>query len=270
MEPGRPRPQHRIRLNQPVVWIGAALGILVLALAALAFAAGFADRNSIHLYGMNNARPVRVAAVYFSGDMGLRFGMGRHVAPALAARGIPVFGVSSPAVFNTQRSRGDVNALVAETIRRALVRSGADQVILMGQSFGSDILVAGLEALPPDLHRKVAAVVLVVPGQTVYFRADPTGLRYHGTPDADAVSDIGAMTWAPLICIYGQSENDSLCPTLLGKAAKVIELPGDHFLRNDHAKLIETIFTALAPILRQNPIRTAPFPPTSLNRPLLN
>lgn len=241
-----------MRWSSPILWIVAAAGIVALGLAALALASGFFDRDPIHLYGMNNARPVHVTAVYFSGDMGLRFGMGTHVAPALAARNIPVLGISSTAVFYRQRSQSEVNALVANSVRQALARTGADHVILVGQSFGSDILVAGLGALSPDLRAKIAAVVLVVPGKAIYFRADPTGLRYHGTSDADAVSAIRSVTWAPLICIYGQSETDSLCPTLLGSTAKVIELPGGHHLRGDYSMLIQTVFAALAPILQQN------------------
>lgn len=227
--------------------------MLAIVLTALAFIGGFFDRDAIHLYGMRKTSPTRVAAVYYSGDMGLRFGMGTHVAPMLAARGIPVFGVSMPALFNEQRSQAEVNAMLAATIRDALAQSGARKLVLMGQSFGSDILVAGLDALPPELRSKVAAVVLVVPGQKAYFRADPTGLRYLEAPDADEVTAIKRMTWAPLICIFGQAETDSLCPSLLGSHAKVIEMPGGHFLHNDHDRLVATMLTALGPIIGQEP-----------------
>lgn len=245
-------PRARLRPGRPILWIAGILGLIAISAATIGLAAGFFDRDPIHLYGMDPARPSRVAAVYFSGDMGLRFGMGTRVAPALAARGIPVFGISSPTIFNRQRSQAEVNALVANTVRDALARSDAARVILMGQSFGSDILVAGMRALPADLRAKVAAIILVVPGQSAYFHADPTGLRYSGAPDANLVREAAMMTWAPVICIYGQSETDSLCPSLLGKTAKVIELPGGHFLHRDSARLIAAILTALQPILQQD------------------
>jgi type IV secretory pathway VirJ component len=234
-------------------WLVAIAVLLAGMAGTLAIMAGFFDTDPVHLYGMSSGQHPRFAAVYFSGDMGLRFGMGTHVAPALAARKIPVYGISSPALFSRQRSQGEVDALVADTIRQALARSGADQAILMGQSFGADILVAGLSALPPEFRARIAAVVLVVPARTAYFRADPTGLRYHGTPDATLTERVKALDWAPLICIYGQSETESLCPSLMGTGAKVIELPGGHFLHNDHDKLTATIFNALGPVLRQKP-----------------
>lgn len=260
-DPPTPTPHPPVHPRSPIallrgsirIWLTAIVFIVAGAIAVIATMAGFFDTDPVHLFGMDNGRQARFAAVYFSGDMGLRFGMGTHVAPALAARNIPVYGISSPAVFNRRRTQGDVEGLIENAVRNALARSGAAQVILMGQSFGSDILVAGLDALPPDLRARVAAVVLVVPAQAAYFRADPTGLHYHGTPDATLTDSVKAIGWAPLICIYGQSETDSLCPTLLGSSAKVIELPGGHFLHNDHDRLIATIFNALGPVLQQSP-----------------
>lgn len=247
--------EHRafasIRRRSIAIRIIAGIALVAGVLAALAATAGFFDKDPVHLYGMNSGRHPRFVAVYLSGDTGLRFGMGSYVAPALAAQNIPVYGISMPAVFARQRSQADVDHFIADTTRQAFARSGADRAILIGQSFGSDILAAGLEGLPPDLRARVPAVVLVVPGRTAFFRADPTGLRYHGTPDANLVSHVKSAGWASLICIYGQRETDSLCPALLGSSARVIELPGGHLLHRDHDKLIATIFNALSPVFRR-------------------
>lgn len=242
------------RLNRRTLLIGfaAAAALVTAGLTGLGAAAGFFDRDPVHLYGVDPARPARAVAVYFSSDMGLRLGMGAYVAPALAAHGLPVYGISSPAVFNRRRTQADVDTLLADSVRDALARSGAGRVVLMGQSFGSDVLVSALGSLPPELRARVAAIVLVVPARTIYFRADPLGLHYLGTPDADGDAAIKGMTWAPVVCIYGQSETDSLCPALLDKPGTVIELPGGHFLDNDRARLVTTILDALEPIFRQS------------------
>lgn len=239
----------RLRLRTFFLAFGALAAIVALSLTILAAVSGFFDSDPVHLFGIDSAKPKRFVTAYFSGDMGLRVGMGTYVAPALAARGIPVYGMASPTVFGQQRDQAFVNAYVADVTRQALAKSGADQVILMGQSFGSDILASGLAALPADLRARVAGVVLVVPASTAYFRADPTGLRYYGTPDADTVARIKQADWAPITCIYGERETDSLCPALLGSDARVVEMPGGHFLGNDHQKLISTIFTALGPVI---------------------
>ncbi|MDT8758463.1 virulence factor [Sphingomonas psychrotolerans] len=217
------------------------------ALLGLYAAAGFFDRDPVRLFPARGV-PRPVAAVFFSGDMGLRFGMGPYVAGALAGAGIPVLGVSSSAAFASHRSRAETDAIVANAIRETLRRTGARRVVVLGQSFGADIVRVGLADLPRDLRARIAAAVLVVPGATAYFRADPSGLSYRGIPDANA-AEASRLGWLPLICIQGSAETDTLCPTLTMANSRRIALPGGHFLRNDHALLVRTILTALGPIL---------------------
>jgi len=248
MAPGTrstPRP-HRLGWK---AWIGLA----TLLLAALAFAfywsAGFLDRDPVQLYGMPE-RPgtMPVAAIFLSGDMGIRYGMGSYVVESLAGVGVPVYAIATSTMFASRRSAVEVQALLPDAIRETLRRSGAQKVVVIGQSFGADMARVGMTSLPADLRAKVAALVLIVPGSTAYFRADPLGLAYIGTPDVDAAA-AQALTWLPVTCIRGAEEADSLCPSLLAPNVRRITLPGGHFLRMDHDLLVRTVFAALAPVL---------------------
>jgi type IV secretory pathway VirJ component len=177
--------------------------------------------------------------------MGLRFGMGPKVAPALAARGMPVLGISSAVNFAARRTRAELDAILAGAIRTALARTGAGKVVLIGQSFGADMIATAAPDLPAALRKKVAAISLVVPSRTVFFRADPTGITYLGTPDARPARKMRELDWAPVICIYGVRESDSLCPALGSPSARVIALPGGHFLDRDDKLLVATMVSAL-------------------------
>lgn len=221
----------------------AAAALTALALAAPAL--HLLGSDPLRLFASAKTHP-SVAAVYVSGDMGLRFGMGPKVAPALAAHGMPVVGVSSSVNFATHRTRAEADAILAHAVRTALSQTGARRVVLVGQSFGADIISATAADLPPALRQRVAAIALVVPGENVFFRADPTGITYHGTPDAEPAAGMRALDWAPVICIHGMQEHDSLCPMLDPRRAQVIALPGGHFLRNDHRLLTASILNALA------------------------
>lgn len=226
----------------------AVIALAIVGAIALAFAgvAGFFSRQAFTFFDAGGRAPV--AAIYMSGDSGLRFGMGPHVAPALAARGIPVLGISSPALFGRHRSRAEVEQIVADGVRDAMRRSGADRIVLIGQSFGADMISTALPSLPDDLRPHVAAVVLVVPGQKAYFRADPLGFAYHGTPDAEPAAALRGVAWTPITCIYGAKETDSLCPELAGTATRVLSLPGGHFLSRNYDLLTATILQQLGPL----------------------
>lgn len=219
------------------------LALLAAALALLLVYAGFFDRNELRLFPTVGAERAQVGVLYVSGDMGLRFGMGPYVANAIARSGIPVVGLSSSTAFATHRSRGELEAIVDRAVRATLARTGKQRLILIGQSFGADILQTGLATLPQPLRARIAAVVLVVPGRTVFFRADPTSIAYRGTPDSNGPDTVRTIDWAPLTCIQGARESDSLCPWVTQPNARRIVLPGGHFLNHD--QVIATVFRAI-------------------------
>jgi type IV secretory pathway VirJ component len=179
------------------------------------------------------AAPPRTVAVLFSGDMGFRIGMGPKIAARLAADGIPVLGVSSLVKFRRERTPAELRAFVAESVRRGLAFAHADRVILIGQSFGADILQVGATGLPAALRGKVQMVALVVPGDSVIFRVSPAELFNWAKPDAAALPTARTLTWAPVICVYGRKERDSLCPRLDLANVQRVALPGGHPLNHD-------------------------------------
>jgi len=227
------------------LWTALLVAVAAGAVLALYAAAGFFDSDPFHLFGMGGPRKP-VAALFFSGDMGLRFGMGPYVATALADAGVPVLGVSSSTAFARHRSREEVDAIVADAIRDTLTRTGAEKIVVLGQSFGADMLQVGLPSLPADLRAKVAMVALVVPGDTVDYSASPSELFSWQAPDARALPTARQLDWVPVLCIHGVYETDSLCPLMTMNNVTRVGLPGGHPLRRDADRLYATIADAMA------------------------
>ncbi|HEY0958511.1 MAG TPA: AcvB/VirJ family lysyl-phosphatidylglycerol hydrolase [Novosphingobium sp.] len=188
----------------------------------------------------------RVAAVLFSGDMGFRLGMGPAIASRLADDGIPVLGVSSLSYFRKERSPAEVRALVQDAMRRAFVFGRADRLVLIGQSFGADMLHVGAVGLPEDLRRRVQLVVLVVPGKSVFYRVSPGEMFDWTRPDAEALPTALRLDWAPVVCIRGAEEANSLCPRLHLPNVDRIVLPGGHPMHHDANRLYAAIASAIA------------------------
>jgi type IV secretory pathway VirJ component len=224
-------------------------GILSAIVVLFVYLAGYFDRDPVHLYpaiGVRSSGAPPIAVVNFSGDMGLRFLLGASTSRGLTQHGIPVVGITTPALFSRSRTRDELDAIVADGIRTTLARTGAKRVVVMGQSYGADIVQTGLADLPASLRARVAAIVLILPGNTVFYRADPSGLLYdHGTPDSMGATTGNRLTWAPLTCIYGVEETDSLCPLLTIPNARKVGMPGGHNIRHDASRLLAHVLAAI-------------------------
>ena len=236
--------QRSRSLRRRLARIGAIVGVVLVAIAGLAASAGFFDHDAAHRFGPHGRRQP-LGVLYVSGDMGLRYGPNPHTVRALAAQGFPVLALSSPALFGLHRTRAEVDRIIADGVRRALADTGAARLMLIGQSYGADVLQTGLADLPGALRAHVAGVVLVVPGETVFFRADPSGIAYRGVPDSIGTATLARLDWTPLTCIYGVRETDSACPDVHLPRAHIVAMPGGHFLDDDHAGLVRHILAAI-------------------------
>ena len=231
-------------------YLAAILFVIVAGLSILLYSGSYFDRDPFTRYpAAGRVQPVFVLSL--SGDMGLRYGMSGVVARHLSARGIAVLGVNSPVLFRERRTRGQVDALIADLVRRAAREAEERRLVLLGQSYGADMLQTGLAKLPADLRARVSALVLVVPGKTAYFRSDPSGIAYMGRPDSMAITTARTLDWLPVTCIYGVEEPDSLCPLLKLPDAHVVAMPGGHYLNHDDATLNAHVLAA---------VRGRPFP----------
>ncbi|MFT3964324.1 MAG: AcvB/VirJ family lysyl-phosphatidylglycerol hydrolase [Sphingobium sp.] len=191
-----------------------------------------------------------VAAVLLSGDMGFRIGMGPDVARRLAEAGIPVTGVNSLAAFRHRRGPARIGRVIEAAMDHARARTGARRLVLIGQSFGADMLHVGLAALPPEKRRDILLVALVVPTDTVYYQVS-LGETFEWTaPDAAAIDTARRLDWVPVLCIQGKEESNSLCPRLDRSNMRRVALPGGHPLHRDADAVARVLLDAIRQVVR--------------------
>ena len=226
---------------------------LVLLIAASAASLWFSasPAKTIGFDGNVHGRRSGEVAVLFSGDagfLGYGLGSGIHIARTAEEFGLPVYGVSSFAQFKDRKSIPQTVDIIDGAVRAAMRKYRASRVLLIGHSFGADVVGVALPDLAPDVRRALIGVVLVVPTQPVYLRADPSTLSYHGRPDAPA-DRVTLVNWLPILCIYGLQERDSLCPELSARNVRVEGLPGGHALHHDVRRLDAALTSGIRPML---------------------
>lgn len=185
-------------------------------------------------------------AVMLSGDGGWA-SLDRAVSDALAAQGVSVVGWDSLGYFWTAHEPDPAAADLVRVLRHYLARWRKERVLLIGYSFGADVLPFLASRLPPDLSERVDLVALLGAGQTATFEFHLSdwlggGPRSDGLPVREALAQ---GTWPRLLCIYGDRETDSICPSLSGPRVIVEQVPGDHHFNADYAGLAERILKAL-------------------------
>jgi len=169
-------------------------------------------------------------AVMISGDGGWA-GLDQGVSVALAAHGVPVIGLNSLKYFWHARNAESTARDVSRIVEQYSMRWHKKRVLLVGYSFGADVMPFVFNRLPETTRARVASVSLLGLGP---------GATYEVTvgewlPDADkegdpVVPEIAKMPSVPMLCVQGNGENDSSCPELqqLGVTVQIIG-DGHHF-----------------------------------------
>lgn len=185
--------------------------------------------------------------VFLSGDTGLRrWSLGGRVARQLAGEGYGVTGVDTLAAFSTRKTPDQAEALLARAMNAALARNPSVPIVLMGQSFGSDILPIAVERLPPQLQARISRIILIVPGSNAYLQVSPGEMMGRTAADVDLAPLARRLPKVPITCVYGIDEKDSLCPVFDGTPnATVIGLPGGHPLHRDSRAVFAVVSRAL-------------------------
>lgn len=201
------------------------------------------------LVGVSDGIAVRrdASIVFFSGDTGLRrWSVGGRVAQQLARAGYSVTGVDTLAAFSQRQTLDQTTQLLERAIQRALDRNPGVPVVLVGQSFGSDLLPVAIDRLPPDVRGTINQIILIVPGTHAYLQVSLGEISGVAPPDVDLVPLARQLADIPLTCIYGVEETDSLCPVFRGPQARSIGLPGGHALHRDSDAVFAVVARALA------------------------
>ncbi len=181
-------------------------------------------------------------AVLVSGDGGWA-GLDRDVAGALSDHGIPVVGLNSLQYFWKRRTPDGAAADLERILRHYLVAWDKKEVILVGYSRGADVLPFMTNRLPLDLRDKTRLLAMLGPSHEVGFEfhlAEWLG-DFSGGDSLPVLPEVEKLRGMRILCLEGNKEEDSLCPSLPQGLAKVSTVGGGHHFGGDYEALAEII-----------------------------
>jgi type IV secretory pathway VirJ component len=185
-------------------------------------------------------------AVLLSGDGGWA-GIDKEVAGLLADRGVPTAGVDSLRYFWTARTPAGLAQDIDRIVRYYAFNWKKKNVLLVGYSQGADVLPFAVNRLPPATRALVKLTTLIGVSEHAAFEfhvANWIGSDSDGLPVAPEMSRLSA---ANTVCVYGDDDDESICPKVSPRNARIIELPGGHHFGGNYLPLAELVIGAGVP-----------------------
>ena len=196
----------------------------------------------------------RTFAVMVSGDGGWA-ALDRGLTARLADRGISTVGWDALSYFWKPRTPAETGRDLTRVLRHYLDAWHKERVILIGYSFGAEVLPFMAAGLPPDLRPRVVLAAFLGLGRTAMFEFHLTDWlgSERGAEALPVLPAVTAMDWTHGLCVYGAEEEESLCPDLAPPGIRVQRVPGDHHFDEDYPGVADLIIGAAVPAVAPPP-----------------
>lgn len=179
-------------------------------------------------------------AIVYSGDGGWR-DLDKSVAEALQKQGVPTVGVDSLRYFWSQKTPEQTSADLARIIEAYVERWNVEHVILIGYSFGADVLPNAYSRLPAEVKEEVAELSLLGLSEAVDYEISVGEFLGTSSSEGETLPDLKQIKPALIQCVYGEDEDDSACPKLEGTGVEMIKTTGGHHFDGDYDALAAKI-----------------------------
>jgi len=207
----------------------------------------FAPFGIVHVY-RTGQRPSPAGgdtlAVMISGDGGWAE-IDRSVAEGLARRGIAVVGIDALRYFWSRRTPDGTSRDLTRVIEHYSVEWHKDSVLVIGYSFGADVLPFMVARLPPAVRGRIGLVALISPQRYADFEFHVTDwLPFGGHRTSHPViPEVRKLAGTRVMCVYGTDDHDAVCPSMDTTAVEVHVLPGGHHFDGDYERLAKVLLT---------------------------
>lgn len=188
-------------------------------------------------------------AVMLSGDGGWAL-LDRAVTAELAKNGLPTVGWDSLSYFWKARQPDEVALDLERVLRRYLDAWKKTRIVLIGYSFGADVLPSVTNHLPQDLRDRIDLLVFLGLSDYASFEFHLNDWVSDDPSEGDQPirPELEKLNGAKRLCLYGAEEKDASCPNLTALGVMAEKMPGDHHFDEDYQGVAHRILDRLPPL----------------------
>lgn len=183
--------------------------------------------------------------VFYSGDGGWR-DIDKKIGAYLSDQGYYVAGIDSLRYFWRKKDPHEMAADLDRLIRHYHAEANGNGVILVGYSFGADVLPFMVNRMAAGTKAQVKMISLMGIAEHASFSIRLQGiLGANNTDGPPTLPELLKLKGIPIQCIFGEIEKDSVCAQKeLDVVVNRIELGGGHHFDGDYRHTAELIIGA--------------------------
>lgn len=189
--------------------------------------------------------PSDTFAIIYSGDGGWR-DLDRTIGKKFQDLGMPTIGFDSLRYFWSLKPPTQTASDLAFVIESYARKWNAKRVVLIGYSFGADILPETYDLIPARTRAMVRQISLLGFSANGTFEISVQGWLGGTSGNARPALPFVQQIDPKLIqCFYGKEDEETACPKIESTGAEIIATTGGHHFDGDYDALAEKILDGL-------------------------
>lgn len=181
--------------------------------------------------------------VFMSGDGGWA-ALDKGLGAELQRHGMPVVGWSSLSYYWKKKTPDQATADLVRILTEYQSRWGRQRWLLVGFSFGAEIVPFVINRLPPAYRNSLVGAVMLSPSTASDFEIHVSDMVVHDKAGSyPTLPEVKAIKSLPLLCVQGADDDSpvKLCPHLQQPNVTTVTLPGSHHFDDDYGVLYRSI-----------------------------
>ena len=180
---------------------------------------------------------------YLSGDGGLNK-FSTALCDGFNKKGFDITALNSKSYFWNKKTPEETTTDISNYLSKKLAARKNQQVVLIGYSFGADVLPFILSRLPKDIHDKILVSFLMASSGSTDFEIHWSDIFGGNTKrDMDVVSEINKLVDDKIVIISSSDDRHLEANKITLKRYTHEVLPGGHHFDGDTDEIIKVIMS---------------------------
>jgi type IV secretory pathway VirJ component len=181
-------------------------------------------------------------AMILSGDGGW-FSFEQAIANNLGTFGVPTIGIDTRKYFWNRKTPEKTASDMAELLNYYGREWGKKKFVLIGYSYGAELVPFIITLLPQQIKSGVMSAVLLSPAETTDFEVHISNMLDLGNRQNtyNVIEEIKKLEKINTICIFGQNEKSPMPGLLKSSSAKFVFIPGDHHYHGNATLIVKVM-----------------------------